>query len=71
VRQFWPHLDVRDIQRMATLGTIFWELAAISWKSWPLEYDHLDYDRVKLAVLTIKSCEDRLADAMRAIIRED
>jgi len=71
VRQFWPHLDVRDIQRMANLGRIFWELATISWKSWPLEYDLLGYDRVKSFVLTIKGCEDRLADAMRATIRGD
>jgi hypothetical protein len=71
VRHFWPHLEVRDIQRMANLGSIFWELSTISWKSWPLEYDDLDYGRVKVAVLTIKSCEDRLAGAMRAIIRED
>jgi hypothetical protein len=71
VRQSWPHLDVRDIQRMAHLGKIFWELAAISWKSWPLEYEHLDYERVKSAVLTIKACEGRLADAMRAAIREN
>jgi hypothetical protein len=71
VRRFWSHIDVRDIQRMANLGRIFWELTAISWKSWPLEYDLLGYDRVKWAVLTIKSCEGRLADAMRATIRED
>jgi hypothetical protein len=71
VRQFWPHLDVRDIQRMANLGSIFWELATISWKSWPLEYEHLSYETVKSAVLTIKSCESRLADAMGATIPED
>jgi Phosphotransferase enzyme family len=71
VRQFWPHLDVRDMERMANLGKIFWELATISWKSCPLEYDLLGYDTVKSFVLTIKSCEGRLADAIRATIRED
>jgi Phosphotransferase enzyme family len=71
VRQSWPHLDVRDIQRLANLGKIFWGLAAISWKSWPLEYEDLEYERIKSAVLTIKSCEGWLADAMRAAIREN
>lgn len=71
VRQFWPHLEVWDIQRMANLGRVFWELGTISWKSWPLECEHLGYETFKATVLTLKSCEGRLADAMRATIPED
>jgi hypothetical protein len=71
VRQSWPHLEVRDIRRMANLGSIFWELSTISWKSWPLEYEHLSYEKFKSAVLIMKGCEGRLADAMRATIPED
>jgi hypothetical protein len=71
VRQSWPHLEVRDMQRMANLGSIFWELSTISWRSWPLDYEYLGYEKIRLAVLIMKDCEGRLARAMRAAILED
>jgi hypothetical protein len=80
VRRSWPYLDVQDIQQMANLGRIFRGLATISWEcwnfediweSWPHEYRSLKHERIKTAVITMKICEVRIADAMRQATWED
>jgi Phosphotransferase enzyme family len=75
VRPSWPYLDVQDIEQMANLGRIFRGLAAISWERWHFEYcwenwgpqySLLKYELIKEAVMSLKVCEGRIADAMRA-----
>src|SRR5215208_902487 len=80
VRQSWPYLDFQDIEQMANLGRIFRGLAAISWErwhfeyiweNWPSQYSVLKDETIKGAVMSMKVCEVRIADAMRAATWED
>jgi len=80
VRRSWQYLDVQDIQQMANLGGIFRGLAAISWErwhfeysweNWPPQYSVLKYETIKRAVMSLKVCEVRIADAMRAARWDD
>jgi len=80
VRRTWQYLDVRDVQRMANLGRIFRGLAAVSWEgwhfeysweNWPPQYSLLKEETMKRAVMSLKVCAVRIADAMRAATWED
>lgn len=38
VREYWPHLEIQAVQRLALVGRIFRRLAAISWESRSLAF---------------------------------
>ena len=80
VRRSWQYLDVHEIQQMANLGRIFRGLAAISWErwhfeysweNWPPQYALLKDETMKRAVMSLRVCAVRIADAMRAATWED
>jgi hypothetical protein len=80
VRRSWQYLDVQDIRQMANLGRIFRGLAAISWErwhfeysweNWPPQYALLKDETIRRAVMSLKVCAVRIADAMRAATWED
>jgi hypothetical protein len=80
VRRSWQYLDVQDIRQMANLGRIFRGLAAISWErwhfeysweNWPPQYALLKDETIRRAVMSLKVCAVRIADAMRAVTWED
>jgi len=61
VRDGWPSLSLRDARRMATLGTVFCLLAAISW-----EAPSFRASWVKRAAMKMALYSERLALAMDA-----
>lgn len=80
VRGSWPHLGVRDIRQMASIGGIFRGLAAISWERWQFEhtwedwgpqYSSLKHELIKQAVVSMRVYTAWIEDGMRATTWEN
>ena len=65
VRDHWPSLDIQTIQRLASVGTIFRRLAAISWESPVLTFDDCETLSEPLACLRVYQAE--LSEAIQLI----
>ncbi|PYP73042.1 MAG: hypothetical protein DMD41_07095 [Gemmatimonadetes bacterium] len=65
VRPFWPHVRLKDVQRLAVVGRIFLQLAGIRWVSPELAYDRALYLSRPTAWLRV--LHERLADAVREL----
>jgi hypothetical protein len=40
--EFWPDFNRHDVRRMATIGTVFRQLASLDWLSWRFAYPWID-----------------------------
>ena len=65
VRPFWPHVRLKDVQRLAVVGRIFLQLAGIRWVSPELAYDRALYLSRPTAWLRV--LHERIADAVREL----
>jgi hypothetical protein len=62
VRECWPTLDFQAIQRLANLGTLFRQLAFMSWESPSLEHEWIDKPMSK-----VRFYHAELSEAIQAI----
>jgi hypothetical protein len=65
VRTAWPHLDLPALLRLARLGRLFRELAAVHWESTWLAYPWVEQPMARMAKYA-----SRLAESLRAVVRE-
>jgi len=66
VREYWPSLDMQAVQRLANVGRIFRQLAAISWESRSLAYEWLEKP-----IASMRVYQAEMANAIQVAYGED